>query len=248
VNYGFDALGHVSTGTTMKDGVTKTVLQSATYHPFGGPKSYTLGNGRVYTRSYDQDGRIATYTLGAQSFAVGYDPASRIEFISETGNPPNSNTYGYDNLDRLTSAGIGTSPTTDHTYDYDALGNRKSKTVGSSTDTYAYSPTSNRISSITLNGGSVRNFIFDNNGSTTNDAINSYVYDVRGRMLQATSVIGVTTYQLNALGQRIRKTNSLGDTVFHYDTRGKLIAETDPAGALKREYIYFGDIPVGVVQ
>jgi len=52
---------------------------------------------------------------------------------------------------------------------------------------------------------------------------------------------------VNALGQRVRKTNSLGDTVFHYDTRGRLIAETDPAGALKRELVYLGDIPVAVV-
>jgi len=67
-------------------------------------------------------------------------------------------------------------------------------------------------------------------------------------MVQATSVIGPTNYQINALGQRIRKTNSQADTVFHYDTRGHLIAETSPAGALKRELIYLGDIPVGVWQ
>jgi YD repeat-containing protein len=46
----------------------------------------------------------------------------------------------------------------------------------------------------------------------------------------------------------VRKTNSSGDTVFHYDTRGHLIAESDPGGAVKREYIYLGDIPVGVLQ
>jgi hypothetical protein len=28
----------------------------------------------------------------------------------------------------------------------------------------------------------------------------------------------------------------------------RLIAETDPAGNLKREMIYLGDIPVGVVK
>ena len=78
--------------------------------------------------------------------------------------------------------------------------------------------------------------------------MNTYAYDTRGRMVQATSSIGATNYQVNALGQRVRKTNSLGDTVFHYDTRGKLIAETSPSGGLKRELIYLGDIPVGVVQ
>jgi YD repeat-containing protein len=125
---------------------------------------------------------------------------------------------------------------------------RTSRTAGSSTDTYAYSSASNRISSITPPSGPIRGFVFDPNGSTTADGNNTYAYDVRGRMVQATSSIGTTTYQVNALGQRVRKTNSLGDSVFHYDSRGHLIAETGAGGALRRELIYLGDIPVGVVQ
>jgi YD repeat-containing protein len=248
VNYTFDALGRVSGMTTTKPGdQPQTVVSGVTYHPFGGVKSYTLGNTQVYMRGIDLDGRITSYTLGSESFAIGYDLASRIEFISrfQPATPPNINTYGYDNLDRLTSA---TLPTTPYTYAYDSVGNRTSKTSGSSTDTYAYSPTSNRIASITPSSGPVKSFVFDPNGSTTADGQNTYVYDVRGRMVQATSSIGATSYQVNALGQRIRKTNTLGDTVFHYDTQGKLIAETGPGGALKRELIYLGDIPVGVVQ
>ncbi len=52
---------------------------------------------------------------------------TRIEFISEVANPPNTNTYGYDVLDRLTSAVL---PTTPYAYGYDAVGNRTSKTAG----------------------------------------------------------------------------------------------------------------------
>ena len=130
-------------------------------------------------------------------------------------------------------------------YDYDKVGNR---TLANGAQ-YSYSSTSNRIVSITPPGGvPVRNFAFDANGSTTADGNNTYVYDVRGRMEKATSSLGVTNYQVNALGQRIRKTNTLGDTVFHYDTGGRLIAESGPTGTLKRELIYLGDIPVGVIQ
>jgi YD repeat-containing protein len=245
LTYGFDALGRVNQVTTTKDGQSQTVISSVAYHPFGGVKGYTLGNGRAYSRNIDLDGRIASYTLGSQSFAIGYDAASRIEFISETANPPNTNTYGYDALDRLTSA---VTPSTPYGYTYDAVGNRLTQSAGAGSSTYGYGTTSNRIASITPASGPVRNFTFDSNGSTTADGNNTYVYDTRGRMLQATSSLGATNYQVNALGQRIRKTNSLGDTVFHYDTRGRLIAETDPAGALKREYFYLGDIPVGVAQ
>jgi RHS repeat-associated protein len=89
----------------------------------------------------------------------------------------------------------------------------------------------------------------DANGSTTSDAVNTFVYDTRGRMAQSTNSASlVTTYQVNALGQRIRKTNSNEDTVFIYDTWGKLIAENDASGTLKREFIYLGDVPVGGVQ
>jgi YD repeat-containing protein len=246
VNYSFDGLGRVSAVISTKLGEqAKNVVTNITYHPFGGIKGYTLGNGQVYARGIDLDGRIASYTLGAQSYAIGYDAASRIIFISEIANPVNTNTYGYDEIDRLIGAVL---PGTPYAYTYDAVGNRTSRTAGSSTHNYTYSNTSNRIASITPTSGPVRNFLFAPNGSTTADGINTYLYDTRGRMVQATSAIGATNYQVNALGQRIRKTNIQTDRVFHYDTQGRLIAETDPGGALKRELFYLGDTPVAVFQ
>ncbi len=238
VTYAFDALGRVNQVSTTKDAQSQVVVQNVAYQPFGGVKSFTLGNGQIYSRTMDLDGRIASYTLGATNYAITFDDANRITGIG-------ANTYGYDDVDRLTSALL---PSSNFGYSYDPVGNRLSKTTGAATDTYAYSSSSNRITSITPASGPVKNFVFDPNGSTTDDALNTYAYDTRGRLVQATSAIGATTYQVNALGQRIRKTNSQGDTVFQYDTRGRLIAETDPGGTLKREYLYLGDIPVGVVQ
>ncbi|MGH7732582.1 MAG: hypothetical protein ACREU5_08020 [Burkholderiales bacterium] len=139
-------------------------------------------------------------------------------------------------------------PSSSYGYGYDAVGNRLAKTVGANTDTYAYSATSNQIGSITPATGPARSFTFDANGSTTNDGVNQYAYDARGRLVQASTAQGTTSYQINALGQRIRKTNSTDDRVFLYDTRGHLIAESDPGGGVKREIVYVGDIPVGVVQ
>jgi YD repeat-containing protein len=232
VTYSFDTLGRVNQITTAQGSQNQIVVQNVTYHPFGGVKGFTKGNGQTYARSYDQDGRIASYTLGASQFAIGYDDASRIAFISDLGAPANSNTYGYDSLDRLTSAIL---PSTPFAYSYDAVGNRLSKTAGSGTESYAYDTASNRLSTLTPSSGSARTFGFDQNGSTINDGLNSYIYDMRGRMKQATSAVGTTDYQVNALGQRIRKTNSTDDHVFHYDTGGKLIAESDPGGgAYKR--------------
>ena len=243
--YGFDSLGRVNQVSTTKDAQQQIVVQNVQYHPFGGVKSFTLGNGQVYSRSIDTDGRIASYTLGAANYTISFDLASRITGIAEVGNPSNANTYGYDVLNRLTSAIL---PSSTLGYGYDATGNRQTKTVGAATDTYTIGSTSNRISSITPSSGPVRNFVFDANGSSTNDGLNTYAYDVRGRMVSATSTAGTTTYQVNALGQRMRKTNSAEDRVFVYDLSGRLIAEAEASGSLRRELLYLGDIPIGVVQ
>lgn len=243
VDYTF-ALGRVSgVTTTPNGGSAQTLASTVTYHPFGGLKSFTFGNGQTYERTYDQDGRISSYTLGGAAYSVGYDAAGRITLISDAANPPNVNTYDYDALDRLSSAVL---PLTSYNYTYDAVGNRLTRTAGASTDNYAYSPTSNRIASITPPSGPIRNFVFDANGSTTADGNNTYAYDARGRMVGATSSLGTTTYQVNALGQRIRKTNSMGDRVFHYDDRGHLIGESTAAGVVLKEYMWLGDTPLVV--
>jgi YD repeat-containing protein len=246
-NYAFDAVGRVVGVTTSENGgQAQQVVSNVAYHPFGGVKAYTLGNGQVYSRAIDEDGRIKSYSLGSQSFTIGYNPASRIDYITEFGSPANYVTYEYDELYRLTLAAI---PGTQYTYAYDAVGNRVQRTVGSLTEDYPYSTTSNRIASVNVGGVPVRTFGFDSNGSTTWDGLNSYVYDTRGRMVQAVSSVGATMYQINALGQRIKKTPASGDAVvFHYDLQGRLIAETSAIGTLKREVLYLGDIPVAVAQ
>jgi YD repeat-containing protein len=151
--------------------------------------------------------------------------------------------YTYDELDRLTGFTYGA---LNQAFGYDTVGNRTSKVVGAATDTYNSSPTSNRLASIT--GANPRTYGYDNNGSATGDSINSFGYDTRGRMNQATSAIGTSTYQVNSIGQRIRKTNVQGDTVYHYDQEGRLIAESSPAGTIQKEYIYLGTTPVAVIQ
>jgi len=175
--------------------------------------------------------------------------ASRIGFIAENGNAANTNNYGYDALDRLTQA---TLPSSNFGYGYDAVGNRTTKTAGANTDLYAYGASNNRVASITPASGPPRTFQFDANGSTTADGTNQYAYDVRGRLIQATTGQGAASYQVSALGQRVQKSapgaNGPVATVFHYDSRGRLIAESDPGGTVKQEYLYLNDIPVAVLK
>lgn len=246
VSYGFDAVGRISQVSTTaplnSGGATQIVASNITYQPFGGVKSYLLGNGQTYVRTYDLDGRIAAYGAGTQGASLRFDPAGRIITIADAASG-NSNDYGYDNLDRLTRA---TTQGGSFGYTYDAVGNRTSKTVGTATDTYSYSSASNQLASIS--GGTSRNFSFDANGSTLADGLNQYTYDARGRMASATAASGTAFFQVNALGQRVRKTSFIDDRVFLYDLKGHLIAETSPNGGLKREYLYLNDIPLAVIQ
>lgn len=108
-------------------------------------------------------------------------------------------------------------------------------------------PARNRLSQIT--GASPRSFTYDSAGNTLGDGANTFAYDSRGRLVQAVSSVGTTSYHVDAQGRRVRKANTnqiIGDTVYHYDTGGKLIAETLPSGATRREYFYLLDVPVGV--
>jgi YD repeat-containing protein len=108
VAYEFDALGRISqvstTAPPAAGGATQVLASNITYQPFGGVKSYLLGNGQSYSRGYDLDGRISSYGIATSAFNLGYDPADRIVSIADALNAANSNTYGYDSLDRLTSA------------------------------------------------------------------------------------------------------------------------------------------------
>jgi YD repeat-containing protein len=107
------------------------VVSGIAYHPFGGVKGFTFGNGQSYGREIDLDGRIAAYSLGDASYAVGFDDASRISSIANSAVPADARSYGYDVLDRLTST---LTPSTNYGFTYDANGNRATKTVGAAAD------------------------------------------------------------------------------------------------------------------
>jgi YD repeat-containing protein len=245
LDYAFDAVGRVYSINTEPPGggSAQSIIHGAFYHPFGGLRSLTFANGQGYARTYDLDGRIADFTLGGTTMNVAFDDASRITGQSYFPAPGNTVTYGYDDRDWLTST---VTPATTFGFTYDPNGNRTSKTVGANTENYAYPGTSNKLSSIT--GGSVANYVHDANGSITNDGTNTFIYDVRGRLIGAATGLGAVTYGLNALGQRYAKTVGGVTTIFHYDERGRLIAESNPAGTVWVEYFYLGDVPVALLK
>ncbi len=246
LNYVRDAMGRISQINTTRDDVTTALVTQVLYQPFGPAQALTYGNGQVYRRSFDLDGRIASFTLGSQTQAISYDAASRITAIADAANPATGNTYGYDTLDRLTSY---VSPTAGQSFAYDPVGNRTQKSNNGAVTGYSIDAASNRL----LQAGS-QAVTLDANGSTVNNTRNSFAYDARGRMVTANTSIGQVTYRINALGQRVQKVTPLETTVFHYDTGGKLIAESTTSATSgngttrSQEYVYLGDLPVAVLK
>jgi RHS repeat-associated protein len=220
ITYGFNSQGQVTSVTV--DGTT-TILSSGEYFPFGGVKKWTWGNGQVNERTFDQDGRVKTLTLGPSTGT--YADLSQV--------------FGYDGLNRLTTANLAAGQTQGFTYD--ANSNRLSATVNASTTTYTYPTTSHKLTS--LSGGTTRSFTYDNAGNVTNSQSITYLYDGRGRMKQA----GTVTYLVNGLGQRVKKNNGT-DNFFVYDEAGRLIGEYDATGAAIQETVWLGDLPVATIR
>lgn len=250
VNYTFDTLGRINQIATTFNSTTTVLASNISYEPFGGVHSFTYGDGltapvQTYNRQRDQDGRIASYTLNGQPRSIGYDAASRIISISD---PIVSALYDYDTLSRLTGYTQGS---LNQNFGYDADGNRISQTIGSTTTTYGYPASSNRLNSIQVGAGTPQAVIQDAIGATTSDPTRQYAYDIRGRLIQATTAQGVINYEVNALGLRVRKQVPYAstDTLYHYDSQGHLIDENENGSTqFTREYIYLGDQPVAVMQ
>jgi YD repeat-containing protein len=257
VNYTYDPLGRINQiSTTDANSNTTVIASNITYRPFGSVQSYTYGDGQIAqpqlsNRQYDQDGRIASYSLNGQPQIIGYDAASQISFINTLGgplNPPSIANYSYDPMSRLTSYTQGSA---NQSYNYDQVGNRTSQLIGSTTTNYGIDPMSNKLASIQSGQGAPQPITQDAIGATTSDTAHQYAYDVRGRLIQATTAQGQINYEVNALGLRVRKQVPYAntDTQYHYDAQGHLIGE-NPTGTTQfsREYIWLGDIPVAVMQ
>jgi RHS repeat-associated protein len=247
VIYGRDAAGHVNRMTLG----AQALVSGVSYRAFGDATGWTFGNGAAYARSFDPDGRITELSLPANdNIALRYDKAGRITKITDSALP--TKTFGYDALDRLTSYRGGALT---QSYGYDANSNRTSATLtngaSSTALTYAISPTSNRLAS--LSGGGSENFTYDAAGNllVRTPAYDQFSYGARGRMALFARGALKTTYGVNGLGQRVLKAdpaNANARTHFVYDEAGHLIGEYGPTGELVQETVWLGDLPVATIR
>jgi RHS repeat-associated protein len=270
VNYIYDAAGQLSRMTldpavaadgTTPAGASVPLLTGIYYAPFGGVQSWYWGNStdtaeNGYARTFDLDGRIASYTLGnAQTTGVlrhvNYDAAGRIlDYTHEGTNAATSvaldQTFAYDGLDRLTG---NQSATTSLSFAYDANGNRTQATIGGNNYSNVIGATSNRLMS-TAGPAPAKTNSYDAAGSLTSDGTVTYVYSDRGRLARADKDGLTTTYLYNGIGQRMAKNGSVvqsGANYFVYDEQGHVLGEYGLTGTALKETVYLGNTPVVVL-
>ena len=236
-------------GVTPNGGNRQIVITGVTYAPFGPATGWQYGNGRVLLRNVNrnyQPDTILDTASGGLSLRYGFDAAGNLTQLQ----PANGNTtlaqYGYDALNRLTHVKDGPTGTPIETYGYDATGNRMALTNTGATTSYTYPQDSHRLGKV----GTVTR-TYDAAGNTTKIGGNArqFVYDNTGRMTQVKANGALTRqYEYNAKGEQVRAYLDTVNAYFVYDEAGHLLGEYDNDGTPKQQLLWFGDLPIGVLQ
>ena len=180
--------------------------------------------------------RLVEGRVGPINVALGYSPANRLN--------------------------LANGPRGSASYAYDGVGNRLSEIVTSGTTTtrlQSYGASDNRIAGVTENGASLRSYTYDGAGNIITDTrpgeTFAFTYNARNRPVTVTrNGAAYANYSYNALEQLVTRSTSapggpLGTVQYVYDLEGHPIAEADGVtGTTTREYIWLGDLPIGLVQ
>jgi RHS repeat-associated protein len=271
IRYGYDAAGRLASqtypdgavldalrdgegritqlGITPVGGTRKLVLTGATYAPFGPSTGWQYGNGRNYLRTLNQNYQpqaIHDAAAGGLSLGFGYDAVGNLSLLQDAAQTTNRAQYGYDALNRLQQTKDGPTGTPIETYTYDTTGNRTALTNAGVTTAYTYPAGSHRLDKV----GTVAR-AYDAAGNTVKIGGNAkqFTYDSTGRMTQVKTNGTLTRqYEYNAKGEQVRAYLDTNNAYFAYDEAGHLLGEYGNDGAPKQQLLWFGDLPVGVLQ
>jgi RHS repeat-associated protein len=268
-SYGFDAFGRLSTMTypsglalgysydaagqiNQLNANASTFLSSITHQPFGEVKAWTwgaAGTGTSYARTFDNDGRLATYPLVTDTRTVNYDNASRVKTVVDS---VGTQTFGYDADSHVNSYSAPGSISQSYTYDND--GNRLTKVItGTGTTSYSVTLTSNILQSRTEPGPSTVTYTPNADGTTASEGTYTFSYDVRGLMVTMAipSLSQSTSYTIDAFGKRVAKAGTGGTWFNVFDRNGDNIGDYSTASSGStavplNETIRFEGLPVAV--
>ncbi|MDO6424905.1 SPRY domain-containing protein, partial [Saccharophagus degradans] len=258
VSYTYDSLNRVKAVfyTQVNEQAPKVVIDNIEYLPFGPAKSWTYGNGVAHSLEYDTAYRVKGIDIEGQNTVLArlyeYDANNNIQSFNGTVRAQDNTNYSYDVLDRLIySSGVFG----DIGYTYDDIGNRLTREhetgAESISESYSYSETSHRLTSVSANNQSTVQFSYDENGNVTQKIKNTtenYIYNDRNRLVQADVENGTFNYTYNSFGQRVIKNGAGLTQHFLFGLRGQLMAEINQAGRSEKEYIWFAGHTIALIQ
>lgn len=235
VTFSYSTNGQISTISEKLGATTNTLLSSATYAPFGSAKSFTLGNSKTTTRTFNLNGLLSSLTTDdVLETTLDYSALNNLSSITHVEAIAQNQSFTFDEVERLTQAQGAYG---DISYVYDSVGDRTFKTGGPN---LSYQASSNKL---------LNTYEHDAAGNRTKDASRTYTYGGHNRLTEVTNdESGLkTTYIYNGLGQRVKKSNIFGEVYFIYDEAGLLISEADGNGNVIRDYVYFEGQPLALL-
>lgn len=249
VENNYDGLGRLTSSALLMDGVSR-LLSYGHNNTIGNRTNLTYPDGIAVNFNYDALERITSVVIPSNGNQINYSFSSEglLQYVDK--GPGGQSVYGYDIARRVQS--ITSTFSSSNFNNQEVLGYNAAADVitrSTSNDAFAWSAVYNvsrdysknglnQYTSTISNGILSSTFQYDDNGNLTTDGVNSYLYDVENRLVQASGATNATL-RYDPLG-RLYETSagSIGTTTrFLYDA-DELVAEYDSAGALLRRYVH----------
>jgi RHS repeat-associated protein len=223
-----------------------SILDDATYHPNGVPKTLTYANGVVETLTADAYGRPErVYTTGAtqdMDLVYTFDANGRVETLTDA---DGSDVYTVDKLGRLTAVAYG-DDTTSVSYVYDDSGNMTERSGD-------YSGT---FSGLNYSANHRTDWSWDAVGNLTHDGTSSFIWTPSGQLRSSNDGNVVLLAGYDAGGRRvvqseISPSGSIERQFELYDPQGLLVARFVSLGGgwhLKELYVHAAGRPIAVLS
>ncbi|MBA0264915.1 RHS repeat protein [Stenotrophomonas maltophilia] len=209
------------------------------YHPNGGMRAFTYGNGIVHgmTQNARQlPGRV-TDSAGVLDDVYSYDGGGNVTRIEDVLDAGRNRTMQYDDLDRLTrasSARFGGDGVM--TYSYDALDNLRSARLAGVKDHIYWYDSNNRLTNVqSSDGATTMGLGYDVQGNLATRNGQAFRFDFGNRLREAE---GAEKYAYDAHGRRVLSQAPGGDILSLYDSAGVLRRQENQRTGEGTEYIH----------
>lgn len=207
-------------------------LLEATWALWNSFPAFPSALSQAIKNTFDEAGRLDSYTLGDRQVSLEYDPGSRLNWNTDPANKPLL--YGYDDFDRLITQADAT---TTLNWKYDKNGNRILRQQGEVESTYDVLSSSNRLKAVDKQIVQT-----DLNGAVFDDG-RQISYDARGFVIKVQNGKLSGSYLVDPYGRRVAKVNSDGLTSFDYGSENELLSEKRPDGT-RLEHLWHQGRPI----